>query len=114
MKNGQVVFILSNLQNDHKYTNSYIAELFHDIFKHPSTVYIYIIRQFETYLVKLPDNLRIPFTKFCCRNHKLPIEYGIYARVDRNNRLCIHCDKLGDEFHYPFECVKFHDQRKLF
>ena len=70
--------------------------------------------KFETYLVKLPDNLRIPLTKFRCRNHKLPIEYGIYARVDRTYRLCTHCDKLSDKFHYLFECVKFQDQRKLF
>ena len=71
-------------------------------------------QKFETYLVKLPDNLRISFTKFRCPNNKLPIEYGIYARVDRNHRLWTHCDKLCDKFHYLFKCVKFQDKRKLF
>jgi hypothetical protein len=40
-------------------------------------------------------------------NHKLPIETGRYSNIDRRLRICRSCTlgKVGDEFHYMFECV---------
>ena len=69
---------------------------------------------FETYLTKLPIKLREFFTKFRCRNHKLPIEQGIYAGIAKDERLCTLCDlnEMGDEFHYLFNCTHFSLVRK--
>ena len=61
---------------------------------------------FENYLISLPRKLEIIFTKFRCRNHRLPIETGCRERVLRDTRVCTRCDiaprAIGDEFHYLF------------
>lgn len=63
---------------------------------------------FENYLKSTPCSLSTYFTKFRTRNHRLPIETGNWNRVPRNIRFCNHCvNKIGDEFHYLFECVFF-------
>ena len=49
--------------------------------------------------------------------HKLlPIEYGRFWSSDRDDRVCELClsDKLGDEFHYLFQCSYFVDQQKAY
>ena len=53
----------------------------------------------ESYLLKLPPRLRIPLSRFRCRNNILPIESGSYEYVERNLRFCDKCDMqaLGDE-----------------
>ena len=38
----------------------------------------------ESYLLKLPPRLRIPLSRFRCRNNRLPIETGSYENVERN------------------------------
>ena len=43
---------------------------------------------FENYLNDLPDLLRKYFTKFRCRNHRLPIEAGVRSQVLRDMRVC--------------------------
>ncbi len=72
--------------------------------------------KFESYLHKLPANLRTNLTKFRLCNHKLPIETGRHRNIDRKFRLWTHCDKkdLGDEYHYICVCSKFDEVRKLF
>ncbi len=72
--------------------------------------------KFEEYLCKIPDDLRISFTKFRICNHKLPIERGRHLAIDRKFRICNLCDKrdLGDEFHYLFICPKFKHIRHKF
>ena len=65
-------------------------------------------------ILKLPEQLRIPLVKFRCRNHKLPIELGIYRKIERNKRLCKYCLELGDEFHYLFQCKIFEHERALY
>ena len=69
---------------------------------------------FEKYLTLLPTDLRISFSKFRCTNHKLPIEKGRFLGIARDDRICNHCNsaKLGDEFHYIFECDYLKTERK--
>ena len=69
---------------------------------------------FEPYLIHLPDHLKIALTRFRCRNHKLPIELGIYKDIARCNRLCKYCNVVGDEYHYIFECNQFNAQRNMY
>ena len=71
---------------------------------------------FENYLISLPRKLKIIFTKFRCRNHRLPIETGCRERVLWDTRVCTKCDiaprDIGDEFNYLFVCDFFKTERK--
>ena len=69
---------------------------------------------FEDYLVNLLPKTRVLFTKFRCRNHKLPVESGIYTGVIKEERICMLCNMqdVGDEFHYIFKCEHFRNQRR--
>ena len=70
---------------------------------------------FENYLNVLPDLLRKYFTKFRCRNHRLPIEAGARSQVLRDMRMCQFCEiDIGDEFHYLLCCPTFKEERKNF
>jgi hypothetical protein len=63
----------------------------------------------DKYLVTLPLALRIPYTRFRCRNNRLQVEIGSYENIDRELRLCNMCDMqtLGDEFHALIICPSF-------
>lgn len=63
----------------------------------------------ETYLKKLPNDLRFIFRKFRTCNHKLPIETGRWNNLERCHRICSLCNKntLDDEYHYVMECQAF-------
>ena len=65
---------------------------------------------FEQYFHLLPNDLAIAFCHFRCLNHKLPI-LGC-ERDDRNCALC-RVNRLGDDYHYLFECSYFDEQRRL-
>ena len=68
---------------------------------------------FESYLNELPDLLRKYFTKFRCRNHRLPIEAGVRSQVLRDMRICQFCETdIGDEFYYLLCCPNFKEERK--
>ena len=70
---------------------------------------------FESYLNELPDLLRKYFTKFSCRNHRLPIEAGVRSQVLRDMRICQFCETdIGDEFHYLLCCPNFKEEREHF
>ena len=70
---------------------------------------------FESYLNELPDLLRKYFTKFRCRNHRLPIEAGARSQVLRDMRICQFSETdIGDEFHYLLCCPNFKEERKHF
>ena len=69
---------------------------------------------FEKYLTELPVNNRILMTKFRCRNHRLPIEAGCRAQIQRDLRLCLHCNDIGDEYHYLLCCPLFREERKKY
>ena len=70
--------------------------------------------QCEEYFSKLPLNLSIYFSRFRCMNHRLPIEFGRFSRLERAKRKCKLCKSgdLGDEFHYMFNCSHFKSERK--
>ena len=69
---------------------------------------------FEKYLTELPVNNRILMTKFRCRNHRLPIEAGCRAQTQRDLQLCLHCNDIGDEYHYLLCCPLFREERKKY
>ena len=71
---------------------------------------------FEPYLDILPLFLRIKVTRMRLSNHRLPIETGRWSKTPHEQRICPVCPigKLGDEFHYLFECDKFSRERKLY
>lgn len=67
------------------------------------------------YLLILPTDLRITFTKLQTCNHRFPIETGRWHNIDKNLRKCTMCDSSnGDEFHYILECTHFVKDRKIF
>jgi len=72
--------------------------------------------ELEPYFKLLPKHLALSFCQFRCSNHNLPIEKGRFLHLQRNLRVCEVCtnsQKLGDEFHYIFECPTFSvDRRK--
>ena len=72
--------------------------------------------KFENYLVDFPTKLRINYSKFRCRSHRLPIEEGIFSEINKESRLCTKCDLLdiGNEFHYIFKCPSLQSERKSF
>ena len=59
---------------------------------------------------------RYTLTKFRCANHRLPVVKGRYSGIERKDRICKLCDlnRLGDEFHFLFECPKLNAERKIF
>jgi len=52
--------------------------------------------------------------RFRTRNHRLPIEIGNWERTPINERLFQTCNRLGDEFHYLFECTIYDRERKQY
>ena len=64
---------------------------------------------FEPYLKLLQESQYLPILKFRSGNHKLPVETGRWENVDYAQRTCTLCrsNKLGDEFHFLFECPTF-------
>ena len=67
--------------------------------------------RFEKYLDILNDKNRFTFCRFRTSNHRLPIEVGRWANVERHNRLC-QSREIGDEFHYVLQCPNFASERK--
>ena len=68
---------------------------------------------FENYLTNLPFLHRLNFSKFRCKNNKLPVNLNRFSKteIDRNCQLC-HSGDLGDEFHYLLLCKFFVNERK--
>ena len=93
-------------QNWHYEVNSNSLCINYRIFK--------VTCELEAYLTKIPVKFRTMMIKFRCGNHKLPIVAGRYNNIDRSDRLCPRCDlqKIGDEYHYLFECPIFEVERK--
>ena len=70
----------------------------------------------DQYLIKLPLSCRIGLTKFRCATHRLPVVTGRFNGIERQNGICKLCNlnKIGDEFHYLFECPKMESNRKKY
>ena len=62
--------------------------------------------ELEAYLFNLPRNVWRNIVKLRCCNHKLEIETGRYAGIDRDLSFCGKCAMsiIGDEYHVFFEC----------
>ena len=67
--------------------------------------------KFESYLTKLPFNMRKTLILFRTRNHRLPVEIGRWHNIDINDRKCTCCNTVGDEFHYLLCCDLFSQDR---
>ena len=69
---------------------------------------------FEKYLVILNNSHRINFCKFRCCNYCISTITGRQQGIAFQDRICNLCDnnKLGDEFHFIFECPAFSVDRK--
>ena len=67
------------------------------------------------YIIKIPFSTRLYFSKFRCKNNKLPINKyrDDNKNVDKTCQLCNSGD-VGDEFHYLFMCNYFNNERKLY
>ena len=97
-----------HFQNWHDMTNNNSLCLNYRIFK--------TLPELEFYQKNLSLCHRISLAKFRCGNHRLPVVSGRYSHTDLQNRLCYLCNerKIGDEFHYLFECKVFINERKLY
>ena len=62
--------------------------------------------ELEAYLLRLPRNIWRNIVKLRCSNHRLEIETGRYAGIDRDLQYCGKCamNIIGDEYHVFFEC----------
>ena len=66
--------------------------------------------KFEDYLIHLPPSLSYAYSKFRCRNTKLPVETNtFYGNLGSDRCLLCPQDVVGDEFHYLFSCSYFGD-----
>ena len=69
---------------------------------------------FEKYLHLLPYPLWSKVCKFGSCNHRLPIEAGRYGNIPRLERTHICSGKLGDEFHFIYECKNINELRRQY
>ena len=52
------------------------------------------------------------FVRLRVSSHSFPIETGRWHRINREDRLCPHCNVLGDEHHFIYDCLEI-DRRNL-
>ena len=69
--------------------------------------------KFEKYLTILPPINRLNLCRLRCSNSRIPTVNGRYRNIDFSERICMLCNqgKLGDEYHYFFECPFFSRDR---
>ena len=69
---------------------------------------------FEKYLNSLSFAYRRDITRLRISSHRLSIEIGRYARIDRTDCLCSKCTLgvLGDEIYFLLECPAFNVTRE--
>lgn len=69
---------------------------------------------FEKYLSSLPFTHRKDLTRLRISSHRLNIELGRYARIERSDRICSKCsmDVIGDEIHFMLECPAYKTSRE--
>ena len=82
-------------------------------------IYSKIKKKYETEPYLLKENnfeIRKKFTKLRVSDHILEIERGRYKNIKREERLCQHCclNKIDDEEHFLFTCIKNKDLRLQF
>lgn len=74
--------------------------------------------EYQFYLkCDLPSQLRVAMNRLILSSHNLCIETGRWHRphsIPREDRLCITCNKLEDEYHFLVECNLYNDLRKRY
>ena len=67
----------------------------------------------ERNLKCLPEFVMYALAEFRIGSSKLAVNSRNYYDIPRNERLCTNCDqhKLGDEYHFLFECSLLNDLR---
>lgn len=102
-----------------KLIDNYKQEWLEAVFNSPKCLNYRIFKSeivLEQYFNLLPYDLASALCHFRTLNHKLPVEHGRFWGVERDDRICELCsaNRLGDEFHYLFECSYFVDQQKVY
>lgn len=72
---------------------------------------------FENYLDFIQEKkFKIALTKFRLSSHDLAIERGRFENVNRDNRLCKHCNlnMVENEYHFLLVCPLYRDLRKKY
>ena len=71
--------------------------------------------EFKSYLdIVTTEKFRYSLTRLRLSSHRLEVETGRWAKpnvIPFENRLCSTCQRLQDEFHFIFECSRYHDLR---
>ena len=70
--------------------------------------------KFEDYLNDLSNNeIRKNLTRLRLSSHNLAIESGRYEGIERQNRICEHCNynTVESEYHFLLICPKYYDLR---
>ena len=70
--------------------------------------------KFEDYLIDISSNeLRKNLTCLRLSSHKLAIETGRYSGIERQNRICEHCNNnfVESEYHFLLICPKYYELR---
>ena len=67
---------------------------------------------FKSYLdIVTTEKFRYSLTRLRLSSHRLEVETGRWAKpngIPFENRLCSTCQRLEDEFHFIFECSRYH------
>ena len=68
---------------------------------------------FEKYLSSFPFTHRKDLTRLRISSHRLYIELGRYARIERSDRKCskYSMDVIGDKIHFMLECPAYKTYR---
>ena len=69
----------------------------------------------EKYICSVSNaNHRKALTRLRCSAHKLAIEEGRFRNIDRNLRLCVHCNMnvIENEYHFVMVCPKYRHLRQ--
>lgn len=71
--------------------------------------------EIQSYLTMIENrNHRTALSRLRTSSHNLKIETGRHHNIQRENRLCMVCNIVEDEYHLLDECVKFHESREKF
>ena len=82
--------------------------------------YVHLANNFgyKTYLNDITiAKFRFSVTRLRCSSHRLQVEVGRWhkpLKIPFNERTCMLCDVLEDEFHFIFECPLYGDLRSCY
>ena len=97
--------------------DQYLQKWYEDISNSPKLHVYNLIKNnfgFENYLLCIKNiKHRIALTRMRCSTHKLLIEEGRYRNIERENRMCVHCNMhaVENEYHFILVCPFYRDLR---